>query len=173
MDGENFMENPMNKWMIWGYHYFWKHPHAGFVFLFGGCWSLLVDFVVECVVFYCWLVTCMYCWAMLFWWEYLFQTPNKQNCSENNWAMKKTWLFMIYSLCIFIKPLWGSLLNHQYNGKATGVWSPNEKVDLLLVLFLLVCQDDIDAMEEIPKKKCHQGCHVLNAYMSYNFEVCQ
>ena len=21
-----FMENPMNKWMIWGYHYFWKHP---------------------------------------------------------------------------------------------------------------------------------------------------
>ena len=18
--------NPMNKWMIWGYHYFWKHP---------------------------------------------------------------------------------------------------------------------------------------------------
>ena len=19
------MENPMNKWMIWGYHYFWKH----------------------------------------------------------------------------------------------------------------------------------------------------
>ena len=21
------MENPMNKWMIWGYHYFWKHPH--------------------------------------------------------------------------------------------------------------------------------------------------
>ena len=21
------MENPMNKWMIWGYHYFWKHPN--------------------------------------------------------------------------------------------------------------------------------------------------
>ena len=21
------MENPMNKWMIWGYHYFWKHPY--------------------------------------------------------------------------------------------------------------------------------------------------
>ncbi len=20
-------ENPMNKWMIWGYHYFWKHPY--------------------------------------------------------------------------------------------------------------------------------------------------
>ena len=20
------MENPINKWMIWGYHYFWKHP---------------------------------------------------------------------------------------------------------------------------------------------------
>ena len=20
------MENPMNKWMTWGYHYFWKHP---------------------------------------------------------------------------------------------------------------------------------------------------
>ena len=18
--------SPMNKWMIWGYHYFWKHP---------------------------------------------------------------------------------------------------------------------------------------------------
>ena len=24
-----FMENPMNKWMIWGAHpYFWKHPYA-------------------------------------------------------------------------------------------------------------------------------------------------
>ena len=22
-----FMENPMNKWMIWEYHYFWKHPY--------------------------------------------------------------------------------------------------------------------------------------------------
>ena len=20
------MENPINPWMIWGYHYFWKHP---------------------------------------------------------------------------------------------------------------------------------------------------
>ena len=39
------MENPMNKWMIWGYHYFWKHPdmfHVSptisivFCILFGG-----------------------------------------------------------------------------------------------------------------------------------------
>ena len=22
------MENPMNKWIIWGYHYFWKHPYS-------------------------------------------------------------------------------------------------------------------------------------------------
>ena len=22
--------NPMNKWMIWGYHDFWKHPHMDF-----------------------------------------------------------------------------------------------------------------------------------------------
>ena len=22
-----FMENPMNKWMIWGYPDFWKHPY--------------------------------------------------------------------------------------------------------------------------------------------------
>ena len=22
------MENPMNKWMIWGAHYFWKHPYV-------------------------------------------------------------------------------------------------------------------------------------------------
>ena len=21
------MENPINKWMIWGYPYFWKHPY--------------------------------------------------------------------------------------------------------------------------------------------------
>ena len=28
MDGENFMENPMNKWMIWGFsHYFWRATH--------------------------------------------------------------------------------------------------------------------------------------------------
>ena len=32
------LENPMNKWMIWGYPYFWKHPH-GFsnLSLFSGC----------------------------------------------------------------------------------------------------------------------------------------
>ena len=24
----NIMENPMNKWMIWRYHYFWKHPYS-------------------------------------------------------------------------------------------------------------------------------------------------
>ncbi len=34
MDGENFMENPMNKWMIWGYHCFWKHPYRGFTQLY-------------------------------------------------------------------------------------------------------------------------------------------
>ena len=28
------MENPMNKWMIWGYPYFWKHPH-------GSTWDFL------------------------------------------------------------------------------------------------------------------------------------
>ena len=29
MDGEKFMENPMNKWMIWGGFpiIFWKHPY--------------------------------------------------------------------------------------------------------------------------------------------------
>ena len=26
-NGWFIMENPMNKWMIWGYPYFWKHPH--------------------------------------------------------------------------------------------------------------------------------------------------
>ena len=31
MDGENFMENPMNKWMIWVVktHYFWRATHVG------------------------------------------------------------------------------------------------------------------------------------------------
>ena len=61
MDGEKFiMENPMNKWMIWGYHYFWKrpdmeskiHPHkmerkTPFrTFIFWGC--MLVCSGVEC-----------------------------------------------------------------------------------------------------------------------------
>ena len=27
MDGL-YMENPMNKWMIRGYHYFWKHTYT-------------------------------------------------------------------------------------------------------------------------------------------------
>ena len=26
-NGWFIMENPMNKWMIWGYPYFWKHPN--------------------------------------------------------------------------------------------------------------------------------------------------
>ena len=26
-NGWFIMENPMNKWMIWGYPYFWKHPY--------------------------------------------------------------------------------------------------------------------------------------------------
>ena len=31
MDGENFMENPMNKWMIWGFsHYFWVDTRVVF-----------------------------------------------------------------------------------------------------------------------------------------------
>ena len=30
MDGENFMENPMNKWMIWGFSHIFGHTHIGF-----------------------------------------------------------------------------------------------------------------------------------------------
>ena len=33
MDGENH-GNPYQKWMIWGYPYFWKHPFVFFVFFF-------------------------------------------------------------------------------------------------------------------------------------------
>ena len=32
-NGWFIMENPMNKWMIWGYHYFWKHPDRPVVHL--------------------------------------------------------------------------------------------------------------------------------------------
>ncbi len=33
------MENPMNKWMIWGYHYFWKHPYVSpIIHGFSGKW---------------------------------------------------------------------------------------------------------------------------------------
>ena len=28
------MENPMNKWMIWGYPYFWKHPYIIYTYIF-------------------------------------------------------------------------------------------------------------------------------------------
>ena len=39
----------MNKWMIWGYHYFWKHPYhlkqssfwSDNVSFFGGCSCLV------------------------------------------------------------------------------------------------------------------------------------
>ncbi len=34
-----FMENPMNKWMIWGYHYFWKHPNGTDPYLLGNSLS--------------------------------------------------------------------------------------------------------------------------------------
>ena len=30
------MENPMYKWMIWGYHYFWKHPYNFLQLKFSG-----------------------------------------------------------------------------------------------------------------------------------------
>ena len=34
------MENPMNKWMIWGYHYFWKHPYyILYIILVGVCFE--------------------------------------------------------------------------------------------------------------------------------------
>ncbi len=38
------MENPMNKWMIWGYPYFWKHPIGHLPPIFGVkipkiCWN--------------------------------------------------------------------------------------------------------------------------------------
>ena len=29
------MENPMNKWMDWGYPYFWKHPVGDFFASYG------------------------------------------------------------------------------------------------------------------------------------------
>ena len=32
MDGEN-NGNPYSKWMIWGYHHFWKHPSSFHVFV--------------------------------------------------------------------------------------------------------------------------------------------
>ncbi len=31
------MEDPMNKWMIWGYHYFWTHP-------FGILWEMFLRY---------------------------------------------------------------------------------------------------------------------------------
>ena len=31
-NGWLIMENPINKWMIWGYHYFRKHPHLDLSF---------------------------------------------------------------------------------------------------------------------------------------------
>ena len=35
-NGWFIMENPMNKWMIWGYHCFWKHPSYKYTFIFLG-----------------------------------------------------------------------------------------------------------------------------------------
>ena len=29
MDGLCIMEKPIKHGMIWGYHYFWKHPYVG------------------------------------------------------------------------------------------------------------------------------------------------
>ena len=36
-----FMENPMNKWMIWGYRHFWKHPYLypPEIWVFKRCWK--------------------------------------------------------------------------------------------------------------------------------------
>ena len=33
--------NPMNKWMIWGYHYFWKHPDGDVIC--DGNWFKLIQ----------------------------------------------------------------------------------------------------------------------------------
>ncbi len=45
-----FMENPMNKWIIWGYHYFRKHPHGE------SCWVVynqwIVSLLLESVKFF-------------------------------------------------------------------------------------------------------------------------
>ena len=40
------MENPMNKWMIWGYPYFWKQPY------FDLCKSSSSSFNVRFVTFF-------------------------------------------------------------------------------------------------------------------------
>ena len=41
----NIMEKPMNKWMIWGYPYFWKHPFE-FHGAYGiGFWMMKVPFL--------------------------------------------------------------------------------------------------------------------------------
>ena len=52
MDGENNGKTLMNKWMIWGYHYFRKHPYIetknGPAFLFPGMADMLfTDYVGD------------------------------------------------------------------------------------------------------------------------------
>ena len=36
----------MNKWMIWGYHYFWKHPDGDVIC--DGNWFKLIQVDVVC-----------------------------------------------------------------------------------------------------------------------------
>ena len=38
-----FMENPMNKWLIWGYHCFWKHPYQDVSKIDVFCWASCRD----------------------------------------------------------------------------------------------------------------------------------
>ena len=42
------MENPMNKWMIWGYHYFWKHPYMYLINIY------YIQYRSKCRLIICW-----------------------------------------------------------------------------------------------------------------------
>ena len=55
------MENPMNKWMIWGYHYFWEHPFVEMFICFfraaEGLWWKGMYLEVDL----------LRCWFVFFW----------------------------------------------------------------------------------------------------------
>ena len=58
------MEKPMNKWMIWGYPYFWKHPNRHKLLWFS---EQVRQYAIVSMFHPCCLWWLLLCWCLAVW----------------------------------------------------------------------------------------------------------
>ena len=79
----------MNKWMIWGYHYFWKHPCSHDFFLGGSVLEVRFLFIGFWHVFFL--------KGALGWFENYIVVGKGGNLSSSNWYLGGVFTYFLFS----------------------------------------------------------------------------